>query len=283
MPFIVPIDEARAQYPDYTFLAALTPSEQKAAFHIRDKDGKDLCLKIIAPDYDVDRLSREIRALQSINHPNVARFREYTLSSTPNSQRHYIIEDFVTGDDLAEHLGPSKRWARADAALCFASICDGLETLREYNIVHRDLKPTNIRVSTAGIPVIIDFGLARHLDLPDLTKTEEGAGIGTPMYFAPEQFTGTKYDIDHRTDLFAVGLMMYEALVGKHPFHTKGMTRAQLRDAVCCSSSYETEAGFKALPNNWRLVLSRTLAKERFERQPTAAQLAQLLRKLANT
>ena len=87
----------------------------------------------------------------------------------------------------------------------FASLCDGLAALKAKGIVHRDIKPQNIRVRSNGDPVIIDFGLARHLGLPDLTKTIQGARLGTPAYFAPEQFDGNRHDIDHRTDLFAVG------------------------------------------------------------------------------
>src|ERR1019366_6588709 len=112
----------------------------------------------------------------------------------------------------------------------FAALCDGLSALKQEGIVHRDIKPENIRVKPSGAPVIIDFGLARHLSLPDLTQTVEGAAIGTPLYFAPEQFDGTKHDIDHRTDLFALGILLFEALTGEHPFYRPSMTtRAQLR------------------------------------------------------
>src|SRR4051794_5115023 len=81
VPFVVPLAQAQRDYPNYTFVAALTPSEQKAAFHVRDQAGTDLCLKIISPNYDIDRFHREITALQSIVHPNVVGFKEYTFSA----------------------------------------------------------------------------------------------------------------------------------------------------------------------------------------------------------
>lgn len=213
MPFNVTLQDAQTEYPEYTFLKALTPSEQKAAFHVQDSEGQHLCLKIIAPDYDIDRLHREIRALQALDHPNVANLKEYTFSSKQGQQRHFIVEEYVEGDDLSDRLQANQQWPIDEAARFFAELCDGLAATRQIKIVHRDLKPSNIRVRPNGSPVIIDFGVARHLDLPDITNTSQGAGIGTPLYFSPEQFSGTKRDIDHRTDLFAVGVLLYQALV----------------------------------------------------------------------
>lgn len=280
MPFIVPLEDAQAEYPEYAFVGALPPSEQKAAFHIRDAQGTDLCLKIIAPDYRIDRLEREILALQSLRHPNVVRLTEYTFSTKEGWQRHYIIEEFIEGADLSEHLAPGRRWSTSRAARFFGALSDGLSALSEIRLVHRDLKPSNVRVRPDDSPVIIDFGLARHLDLPDLTRTANGAAIGTPEYFAPEQFAGTKHDIDHRTDLFALGVLLYQALVGHHPFSRAGLSYEQLGDAVCGSHAHLGVPEFAQLPPNWQLVVERLLEKERAKRPHDAAQVAAILRAL---
>jgi len=280
MPFIVQLQEAQTAFPDYKFIAALTPSEQKAAFHVQDADGNDLCLKIIAPDYHIDRLQREIQALQSINHDNVVKLVEYTFSSRPGERRHYIIEEFVEGNDLTTMLSQRDGWKRPEIADMFSMILDGLGALDACNIVHRDLKPSNIRVRLNGHPVIIDFGLARHIDLPDITRTEDGAAIGTPIYFAPEQFSGTKHDIDPRTDIFAAGVVIYEALVGQHPFWRSGMNMQELSDAVCNSDEYRRKPPFVALPDRWRLILTRMLEKNRAGRPRNAIQVATILRKI---
>lgn len=278
MPFLVPIAAAQADFPDYTFIATLTPSEQKAAFHVKNKQGEDLCLKIIAPNYDIDRLQREIRALQSVNHPNVVGLKEYTFSSTRTRQRHYMIEEFVEGNDLTDLL--NNQWSRPEVTNFFAPLCEGLAVLQKANIVHRDLKPSNIRVRPDRSPVIIDFGLARHLDMVAITKTSEGAAIGTPLYFAPEQFTGTKHDIDHRTDLFALGVLLFQALVGRHPFWTPRMTIQQLNEAVCKLNDFLKISEFDALPKPWKLLVRRLLERERAKRPQNAAQVADILRKL---
>lgn len=286
MPFTVPLAKAKIEYPEYTFVRELTPSEQKAAFHVRNSRGEDLCLKIIAPSYGLDRLDREIQALQALSHPNVVKLKEYTFSSKPGEQRHYMVEEFVAGTDLADAIKPAAHLTLDRVAALFAALADGLSALREKNIVHRDLKPTNVRVRVTGEPVIIDFGLARHLDLPDLTSTAAGAAIGTPLYFAPEQANaqGTKHEIEHRTDLFALGVMLYEAAVGHHPFTLRGVTTVEeLRKAICESQDHLGLPEFKTLPASWQLIIKRLLERQRARRPQNAGQVAAILRKLGNS
>ncbi|MBE3037371.1 MAG: serine/threonine protein kinase [Chloroflexi bacterium] len=282
MPFVVSLEQAQADYPEYKFISALTPSEQKAAFHVQDAEGADLCLKIISPNYSMDRLTREILALQAVNHPGIASFKEYTFSSRQGQQRHHIVEGFIVGDDLTAHLHAGRPWSRSRVSAFFASLCDALDVLGKKAIVHRDLKPSNIRVRANGSPVIIDLGLARHLALTDLTRTSDGAAIGTPLYFAPEQFRGTKHDIDHRTDLFAIGIMLYQALVGQHPFWKPNPT-VPFGDMVCESTEHLSVSGFAALPNPWRLIAGRLLEKDRANRPKSADQVAAILRTIGGT
>ena len=104
MPFNLSLDDAKKMFTEYEFISAFPPSAQKAAFEVRDSEGKHLCLKVIAPDYAIDRLEREILALQSLKHQNVADLVEYTFSTRNGIQRHYIIEEFIEGGDLSEHL-----------------------------------------------------------------------------------------------------------------------------------------------------------------------------------
>lgn len=278
MPFIVPMAQAQADYLEYNFIAPLTPSEQKAAFHVQDAQGQDLCLKIIAPNYNIDRLDREILALQSISHPNIVRLIEYTRSSKSGQQKHCVIEEFIEGTDLSQNLHPGQQWSRKDASIFFTALFNGLAVLSELNIVHRDLKPSNIRVRPNGSPVIIDFGLARLLDLPSLTDTPDGAAIGTPQYFSPEQCRGTKHDIDHRTDLFASGCLLYRALIGKHPFWCDGMTYDELHHAICESTDYLNEPNFLSLPEQWQVIIGRLLNKERANRPRNAAQVVAIFK-----
>jgi serine/threonine-protein kinase len=115
---------------------------------------------------------------------NVVKLHEYVYASKAGEQLHYIVEEFVEGDDLTVHLVDGKPWSIDRVVTFFSALFDGLTALRNAGVVHRDLKPANIRVRVDGSPVIVDFGVARHMGLPDLTKTSIGAKVGTPAYFA---------------------------------------------------------------------------------------------------
>ena len=280
MPYNIPLSDVQNDFPEYTFIKALTPSEQKAAFHVKDADGNELCLKIISPNYSVDRIAREIHALQTIVHPNVVGLKQYTFTSTPGSLRHFMVEEYVPGEDLSARITPGITWSRPEAAKVFAAICDGLTALEEKNIVHRDLKPQNVRIRPDDVPVIIDFGLARILQMPDLTSTGRGAGIGTPLYFAPEQYRGTKRDIDRRTDLFAVGVMLFQVISGNHPFYKSSMSSGDLASAVCTGTDYAADPAYVALPKEWKLIVGKLLEKERARRPNSAKQVKGILEKI---
>lgn len=280
MPYVVPVADASSKFPDFKFIEGLTPSEQKCAFHVLSKSGDHLCLKLISPGFEPERLSREITALQMISHPNVVKLYEYVYSSKGGEQLHYLVEEYVDGSDLTLHLSSGVPWPRARVVKFFSDLFDGLGALAKAGVVHRDLKPANIRVRPNDQPVIIDFGVARHLGLPDITKTSIGAAVGTPAYFAPEQWDGSRRDIDHRTDIFATGVLMYQALLGRHPFLTGAQkTLADLRDAVCNSDAPLQAADFLALPGPWQVLMRSALARDRAKRFNSAELASRVLAK----
>ena len=283
MAFSVPIDQAKNQFPEFEFIEAFPPSAQKAAFHVKNQEGKDYCLKLIAPNYVPERLEREILALEQINHPNIASLQEYVFSSKGGTQKHYILEDFVEGKNLSEIINSGKALSLDTWAIFFSQMCEGLAVLNEKEIVHRDLKPNNIRVRPNKVPVIIDFGVARHLVLDDLTPTSEGAKFGTAPYFSPEQCKETKYEIDHRTDLFALGVILYECVVGKHPFLKLKMTHDQLSDAICESEEYQKNPNFQKLPKKWQILIRKLLGKKRIDRPKNANQVLAILKTMEET
>lgn len=281
--FQVAIESAQALYPDYNFITALRPSAQKAAFHVEDSSGRALCFKIISPSCSVERVSREIEALMTIQHRNVVKLAGYLRELKPGRSDHYMIEEFIEGIDLEQELSDNRRWSGSYISDFFSQLCDGLAELHRHKIVHRDLKPANILMRAEdSSPVIIDFGLARLLSKPSLTRTEQGAALGTPLYFAPEQWEGSKHDIDHRTDLFAVGLMLYKALTGEHAFFLEHQTDSEFQDAVCTSQAFEDNPTFKKRGAKWQLICKKLLEKERGRRPNSAEKLAEILRTLGD-
>ncbi len=281
MSYVVPIDQARQLAPEYTFVKSLSASSHKSAFEVFDSHGNHLCLKFISPDFDLDRLTREITAMQSLDHPNIAKLVMYLYSPRLVNPLHYTVEQFIEGHDLKNCL-KDEPWELSKTANFFAQLCDGLAELAKNELVHRDLKPENIRVRPDFTPVIIDFGLVRHLSLTDLTTTGMGARIGTPLYFSPEQISGTKHDIEYRTDLYALGTIMYEALVGHHPFINELQTGGfeALMDAICTSYAFKNDKTFKLLPPKWQALVTKLLEKDKDQRPANAELVATILRKL---
>lgn len=276
-PFDIAVEDARKVYPEYKFINRLAKSAQKAAFHVQDGAGQDLCLKIISPSANLDRVQREIEALRSLKHPNIVRLHHYELSVTTSSTRHFAVEEYIPGKDLADLLIKGCCWPLRDVAALFGPLADGLFALGSARIVHRDLKPSNIRVKPDMTPIIVDLGVARLLDRADLTSTSAGAAIGTVPYFAPEQFEGKKQDIDPRTDLFALGVMLHEAILGRHPFLTSGISLPEFQERVCRSSDFAQTADFKAIPLRWRVLVQRLLEKQRVRRPKDAAIVRDLM------
>jgi serine/threonine protein kinase len=185
---------------------------------------RDVALKVLAPSLPATedhyaRFAREARTGALINHPNIVTV--YDVGSHAGTP--FVVSELLKGETLRERLkdGPLK----TDAALHYArQIADGLVAAHQLSVVHRDLKPENIFITTQGDRVkILDFGLAKCRQqaieqLQDPSRsTRPGTVMGTVGYMSPEQIRGK--ELDERSDLFSLGVMLYEMLSGKPPFH----------------------------------------------------------------
>ena len=178
-----------------------------------------------------ERLSNEVRAAREITHPHVCRVHDI---GEIDGQL-YISMEFVDGEDIASLLARIGRLPAAKAAELAAGICAGLAAAHRKGLVHRDLKPANIMVDGRGLPRLMDFGLAAHA--AQITQAE--ARHGTPLYMAPEQLAGQEVTL--RSDLYAVGLILYELFTGKRPFEADSIETLQAarnRSAPPPPSSY---------------------------------------------
>jgi hypothetical protein len=206
----------------YTIRSVLGTGGMGVVYLAEDKTlGRDIALKALAPRLTNDqkgreRLRREARAAASLSHPNIATV--YALEEIGGSL--YLASEYVPGETLRDQLrqGPLPTTRVIDTGRALAS---ALAAAHDRGIVHRDLKPENVMRTPSGQIKVLDFGVARFLDAADdrpsqAPLTGDGFVLGTPAYMSPEQLRGQPVDV--RSDLFSLGIVLYELLTGVHPF-----------------------------------------------------------------
>jgi len=198
--------------PEYVLGAPLAKGGQGAVFRGTYK-GEDAAIKLFGPT-SLERLKREVAMLQAINCPSLIQLLAAQMLTTPNGTLPILAYKFADGVDLRKKT--AQGWSPTEAELIELGCSAGhaIEALWAQRIVHRDIKPENIIACTSGGFVVVDVGLAQHLNLKTITA---GGQPGTRGYRSPEQIKGRKKLTVH-TDVFALGVTMYELATGKHPW-----------------------------------------------------------------
>jgi eukaryotic-like serine/threonine-protein kinase len=191
-----------------------------------------VALKLIKAGMDtrqvIARFEAERQALAVMDHPTIAKV--FDAGETP-SGRPYFAMEYVPGEPINTYCD-RQRLTTAERIALFVQVCEGVQHAHQKGIIHRDLKPTNILVETRddrALPRIIDFGVAKATAQRLTEKTlvtELGAMIGTPEYMSPEQAEVSGVDVDTRTDVYSLGVVLYELLVGALPFDSKALRAA---------------------------------------------------------
>lgn len=161
---------------------------------------------------ETERFLREARVAAQLRHPHIAAV--FDVGHTDDIV--YIVSDYVAGVTLS-HWRKEQSPSPAESAIMCAKIADGLEHAHQAQVVHRDIKPSNIMVDAEGEPRIVDFGLAKR-NAGELTMTAQGHVAGTPAYMSPEQASGATDEVDHRTDVYSLGVVLFELLTDQRPF-----------------------------------------------------------------
>jgi len=207
-------------------------AEQKKPIH------RTVALKLIKAGMDtkavVARFESERQALALMDHPNIARVFE---AGSTTEGRPYFVMEYVPGLPLTEYCDKHRMTLKERLEL-FVQVCDGVQHAHQKAIIHRDLKPSNVLVleqDNKAIPKIIDFGLAKATGrrLTDNTMfTEIGVMLGTPEYMSPEQADHREQNIDTRTDVYSLGVILYQLLVGVLPFEMKTLRAKGLEEIM---------------------------------------------------
>lgn len=233
--------------------------------------GRKVALKVLpaqlAGDDDrVLRLAQEARAASALNHPNIVTIHELTQFGSS----HYIVQEYVDGETLRARLSRGTL-AVPEAMEIAAQVASALSAAHAAGIVHRDIKPENIMIRRDGLVKVLDFGLAKLTSASSIPQVQTAAGLlmGTVLYMSPEQARGET--VDARTDVWSLGVVLYEMLAGHRPFD--GPTAS---DTV--ARILHSEPGRLNVPTDLQRIVAKALSKKRDERYSHAGELLQELR-----
>lgn len=247
---------------------------------------RNVAIKVLPPESLADenlkkRLLREARAAARLDHPNICAIHDVNEEDS----RTFIVMQYIEGETLAEQM--ERKPLRLSQVLAIAEqITEALIEAHTHGIVHRDIKPQNVMITSRGQVKILDFGLAKEMrsvdsvdrDAPTSTLLSgPGHVIGTMPYMSPEQVQGEQ--LDGCSDIFSLGVMLYEMLAGKHPFKDKSAAITMSR--ILLSDPIPTEQFNAQVSPHLQAVLNKMLAKDKAGRYQTAEELLTELKQLS--
>ena len=275
----------------FEIVAPLGAGSMGEVYHARDhKLRRDVAVKLLSPalatsEEHLLRFEREARAASALNHPHICTI--YDVGQAPEAEgRPYLVMELLRGQTLYELMASGPMPVGTVIGLA-VQIADALDAAHAAGIIHRDLKPANIFVTARGDAKLLDFGLAAMIHppepaisgeaetLPAGALTSLGRAVGTVLYMSPEQALGDP--LDPRTDIFSLGLVIYEMATGRRAF--EGRSSTAIIDAILHAAPVgltATEAS--GMPGDLRQLLTRMLEKDRDRRPESAAEVAGRLR-----
>ena len=249
--------------------------------------GRLAAVKVLHPELStsrdiINRFFNEAKATTSIKHPGIVEVFDFGYMESGHA---YLIMEFLEGMSLARRIKTGGKMGEGDAAMLLRGVCSALSAAHAKGIVHRDLKPDNIFLvpdpdSAIGErPKVLDFGIAKLTDIGMAgTTTKTGAVMGTPTYMSPEQCRGTG-DVDHRADLYSIGCIFHELLIGRPPFVNLGA--GELIGAHLYVQAARPSALLPTISRESEKLIMALLSKDPAHRPQTAKELGARFQEIA--
>jgi tetratricopeptide (TPR) repeat protein/predicted Ser/Thr protein kinase len=277
-----------ATVDDYRIVRLVGEGGMGAVFEAEQiKPRRTVALKVIklglANDAYRQRFEMEAQALALLHHPGIAQIYATGSTATPIGTLPYFAMEFIRGEHLGAYAKSHKLNTRQRLELMI-KVCDAVNHAHQRGIIHRDLKPVNILVDEDGNPKILDFGVARvtNSDIEATRQTDVGQLVGTLPYMSPEQVLADPVQLDTRSDIYALGVILYELLVERRPYATD---KQNLHEAV--RTILEQEAPMlssvdRSLRGDVETIVQKALQKDKSRRYASAAAFAEDLRRHLN-
>ncbi len=253
----------------YEILQLLGEGGMGAVYKAMDRElGRPVALKVIRPELAANpsilaRFKQELLLAHQVTHKNVIRI--YDLGDADGVK--FITMEFVEGEDLRSLIKEKTKFSAEEAVEIIQQVCRALEAAHGVGVIHRDLKPQNVMRDKSGRILVMDFGLARTLDGDGMTQT--GALVGTMEYMSPEQALAK--DLDQRSDLFTVGLILYELLTGVTPFRAESAVASLIKRTSERAIPVSDHDG--RIPRALSNIVSKCLERDPAQRYQNATEL----------